>query len=155
MATIVQKRQELYLRLCSRIWSFDRMGLSAADQAELSDPFLKPETDEVAPTPKKIRLRTDVARMVAAGVIQPGTRIVFTHLGVNHWAQINDEGRITLEGTGVIYSKIDEAGAFVRETRTCDGMGVWSVPCEDDEVISLRALRDQAVATGALAGRRS
>ncbi|MFG1949331.1 DUF262 domain-containing protein [Nonomuraea sp. NPDC048826] len=155
MATIVQKRQELYLRLCSRIWSFDRMGLSAADQTKLSDPFLKPEADEAAPIPKKMRLRTDIARMVAAGVIQPGTRIVFTHLGVDHWAQINDEGRITLEGTGVIYSKIDEAGAFVRETRTCDGMGVWCVTREDGAVITLRGLRDQAVAAGVLGGRRT
>ncbi|MEU8205560.1 DUF262 domain-containing protein [Streptosporangium sp. NPDC049046] len=154
MATIVQTRQELYLRLCSKIWSFDHMGLSADDQAKLSDPFLKPEADEVAPPPRKIRLRTDVARMVAAGVIQPGTRIVLTYLGFNHWAQINDEGRITLEGTGGIYSKIDEAGAFVRETRTCDGMGMWCVTREDGEMLSLRALRDQAVAAGVLAGRR-
>ncbi|GAA2987565.1 DUF1524 domain-containing protein [Streptosporangium longisporum] len=155
MATIVQTRQELYLRLCSRIWSFDRLGFSATDQVKLSDPFLRPDADEGVPTARKTRLRTDVARMVAAGVIRPGTRIVFTHLGSSHWAQINDEGRITLEGTGGIYSKIDEAGAFVRETRTCDGMGMWCVTREDGEVISLRALRDQAVAAGVLTGRRT
>jgi hypothetical protein len=71
MAEVVRVRQELYLRLCARIWSLDAMGISAPSVSGFCDPFIVPEypaaseSKNAMPTSKKAMPKTDVARMVA------------------------------------------------------------------------------------------
>jgi hypothetical protein len=54
---------------------------------------------------------------------------------------------IRLEETGVIYANINDAGAIVRSTKTCDGMKYWHV-IRNGNRISLKRIRDQARAEG-------
>ncbi|GAA3132981.1 hypothetical protein GCM10010466_24490 [Planomonospora alba] len=153
MAEVIKVRQELYLRLCSRIWSLERMGIRKEDLPEHRDPFMTVPSP-LAP-PARARPRTDVARMVSAGVVEPGSRIVLTHKGTDHWAEIDANGRIALKGTGALYSKADDAGCIIRNTRTCDGMKLWHLVSEDGTRTPLRELRDRSIVSGVLRSRRS
>jgi hypothetical protein len=156
MAEVVEVRQELYLRLCAKIWSIDRIGIRASSIPGFRDPFTTPESPAASqnksamPVRKKAMPRTDVARMVAGGIIQPGTRIVLSHRKIEYWAEICPDGRVKLVNTGAVYTKVDEAGCFVRETRTCDGMKLWCVIGDDGTRRSLREVRDAARAAGTL-----
>jgi hypothetical protein len=144
MAEVVNARQELYLRLCARIWALERMGIDTASIPGFRDPFAIPARDADASALEKARPRTDVARMVAAGVIRPGTRIVLTYRNKDYWAEVCVDGRVKLEATGALYTKVDEAGCMVRGTRTCDGMKLWCIPGDNGTRDSLRSLRDKA-----------
>jgi hypothetical protein len=60
--------------------------------------------------------------MLTAGVLNAGTQIVLTYRGKDHWATIDEDGGIVLKATGgTPYDKVDDAGAAVRGTRTCQG----------------------------------
>jgi hypothetical protein len=98
----------------------------------------------LAPSGAKTRQKTDVARMVAVGVLQPGTRIVLAHRGEDYWAEVGTDGRIRLEATGMLYNKVDDAGCIVRGSKTCDGMLLWCVPRGNGIRDTLRSLRDKA-----------
>ncbi|KAK1186433.1 aminoglycoside phosphotransferase family protein [Streptomyces sp. NBS 14/10] len=102
------------------------------------------------PAPRKTaRRRTDVAKMLDARILTAGTRIVLTHRSIDHWATINDDGGVVLNATGgTPYGRVDEAGAVVRGTKTCQGMKEWHIEDETGTRLSLRTLRDQAVAAG-------
>jgi hypothetical protein len=131
------------------------MGITAASIPGFCDPFIAPEhlaseSKSVMPAGKKATPKTDVARMVAGGIIQPGTRIVLSHRKTEYWAEICSDGRVKLVDTGTVYTKVDEAGCFVRETRTCDGMKLWCIIGDDGSRRSLREVRDAARAAGTL-----
>lgn len=108
-------------------------------------------TNEASTTaPEKARSKTDLARMVSAGVLRPGTRIVLSYRQTDYWAEICADGRVRLEATGEVYTRVDEAGCIIRQTRTCDGMKLWCVIGDDGTRVSLRSLRDKARETGTL-----
>jgi hypothetical protein len=154
MAEIIGVRQELYLRLCARIWSISCMGISKSSIQGFRDPFTISASEVSTTTLEKNRPKTDVARMVSAGILRPGTRIVLNHHHADYWAEICADGRVRLEATGVVYTRVDEAGCIIRETRTCDGMRLWCALGDDSTRTSLRELRDAAREAGLLAGRR-
>ncbi|WSQ15091.1 DUF262 domain-containing protein [Streptomyces sp. NBC_01231] len=154
MTSVVQARQELYLCLFEHIWNPERLGLPAALP---SDPGGADEPPDQTPAatarrrPAAGRRRTDVARMVAAQVLTPGTRIVLTYRSTDHWATIDEDGGIILTATGgTPYGRVDEAGAVARGTKTCQGMNEWHIEDETGARVSLRTLRDRAAASGAL-----
>jgi hypothetical protein len=142
MAEVIAARQELYLRLCAKIWSLESMGIERIPGYK--NPFTVVTSEKSTPTLVKSRPKTDVARMVAAGVLKPSQRIVMAHKGQDYWAEIGADGRIRLEATGMLYNKVDDAGCMVRETKTCNGMLLWYVPREDGTRDTLRSLRDKA-----------
>lgn len=142
MAEVISVRRELYLRLSAQIWSLESMGID--DIPGYKGPFAVDAGDKGAPAPAKSRPKTDVARMVAAGVIQSGQRIVMAYKGADHWAEIGVDGRVSLEATGIRYNKVDDAGCIVRDSKTCNGMLHWYVPQEDGTRVNLRTLRDKA-----------
>jgi hypothetical protein len=72
----------------------------------------------------------------------------------DYWAGICSDGRVKLEDTGTFYTKVDEAGCIVRETRTCDGMKLWCVPGDYGTRKPLRELRDAAREAGILGANR-
>ncbi|UNM12269.1 hypothetical protein J4032_12650 [Streptomyces formicae] len=89
--------------------------------------------------------------MIDAQVLKAGTRIVLTYRSTDHWATIDEDGGIVLTATGgTPYGRVDEAGAVARGTKTCQGMNEWHIQDEAGVRISLRILRDRAVASGAL-----
>ncbi|MFB4285029.1 DUF262 domain-containing protein [Nonomuraea sp. MTCD27] len=139
MAQVIELRQELYLRLCARIWSLDRIGVDVSAIPEYRDPFVHVEREELVSLPK---LQTDVAKMVRAGVIAPGTRIVLNYRSVDHWAEIRADGRLRLEATGEVFSKVDEAAGFVRNAKTGNGMKQWQIRSSDGRSLSLRDLKE-------------
>lgn len=154
MADIIAVRQELYLRLCARIWGIDRLGVNVASIPGFLDPFARSVGTAKTGTVASVKLKTDVARMVGAGILPSGTRIVLNHRGRDYWAGICSDGRVKLEDTGTVYTKVDEAGCIVRETRTCDGLKLWCVPGEDGTRTPLRELRDAAREAGILGASR-
>ncbi|MFC9842970.1 DUF262 domain-containing protein [Streptomyces sp. NPDC060223] len=155
MTTVVQTRQELYVRLFEHIWNPDRLGLSASTRSEQTRPNA-PVAAQAHPAaarrrPVTGRRRTDVAKMIDAQVLKPGTQIVLTYRSTDHWATIDDNGGIILNATGgTPYGRADEAGAVARGTKTCQGMNEWHIEDEDGVRISLRTLRDRATASSAL-----
>jgi len=142
MAEVITARQELYLRLCAKIWSLESMGIESIPGYK--NPFTVVASEKSTPTLVKSRPKTDVARMVAAGVLKPSQRIVMAHKGQDYWAEVGADGRIRLEATGMLYNKVDDAGCMVRETKTCNGMLLWYVLREDGTRDTLRSLRDKA-----------
>jgi hypothetical protein len=154
MTSVVQTRQELYLCLFEHIWNPERLGLSATlpskpDGADELPAQTRPAAARRRPAAG--RRRTDVARMVAAQILPAGTRIVLTYRSLDHWATIDEDGGIVLTATGgTPYGRVDEAGAVARGTKTCQGMNEWHIEDAAGVRISLRTLRDSAVASGAL-----
>ncbi|KUJ36176.1 hypothetical protein ADL25_34215 [Streptomyces sp. NRRL F-5122] len=154
MTSVVQTRQELYLRLFEHIWNPERLGMPVVLPSEHngSDEPAAQACPVAAPRrPAPGRRRTDVARMVAAHILTPGTRIVLTYRSTDHWATIDEDGGIILTATGgTPYGRVDEAGAVARGTKSCQGMNEWHIEDEAGVRISLRTLRDHAAASGAL-----
>ncbi|MFE7834780.1 DUF262 domain-containing protein [Streptomyces sp. NPDC057474] len=154
MTTVVQTRQNLYLCLFEHIWNPERLGLPATLPSEHNgshEPAAQTRPAVARRRPTAGRRRTDVARMVAAQILKAGTRIVLTYRSADHWATIDEEGGIILTVTGgTPYGRVDEAGAVARGTKTCQGMNEWHIEDEVGVRISLRTVRDRAVASGAL-----
>jgi hypothetical protein len=152
MSEVTRVRQELYLRLCAQIWSVDQLNIDASTLSNFRDPFSpqieSPEETTVRATPK-----TDLARMVIAGIIPAGTRIVMNYKGSDYWAEIRPDARVVLEGTSAVYSSINDAGAIVRGTKTCNGMKYWHVMHNSEERTPLMDLRDQARTSGVIPKR--
>jgi hypothetical protein len=142
MAQVIHLRQELYLLLCARVWSLERMGIAVSSIPGYRDPFMRVEQDESATQSNLPKLQTDVAKLVRAGAIAPGTRIVLTHQGVDHWAEIRADGRIRLEATGDVYSKVDEAAGFIRNAKAGNGMRQWRIRYADGRSLSLRDVKE-------------
>jgi hypothetical protein len=153
MSEVTRVRQELYLRLCAQIWSVEQLNIDASTLRNFRDPFSpqiedSPQESTVRATPK-----TDLARMVFAGIIPVGTRIVMNYKGSDYWAEIRPDARVVLEGTGAVYASINDAGAIVRGTKTCNGMKYWHVMHNSEERTPLMDLRDQARTSGVIPNR--
>jgi Protein of unknown function DUF262/Protein of unknown function (DUF1524) len=138
-------RQELYLRLCQRIWDPARLriGSSAPDQVPASpqgtaESGVRPPS-EARVRPKKKLVRSHVGKLVRVGALQPGEKIVGTHKGNDYWASIEDDGGIVLSATGVRYTRIDEAAKEVRQ-RGGGGMEFWHKESPEGRRVSLREL---------------
>ncbi|MGW4759405.1 hypothetical protein [Streptomyces chartreusis] len=144
MTSVVQSRRNLYLSLFEHIWHPERIGLPVALPPDHDD---KPADHARRPPPRNKpvagRGRTDIARMAAALVLTPGTRIVLTYRATDHWATIEEGGGIVLTATGgTPYGRADEAGAVARGTKRCTvspapsgkawprGSGVWLSPAQ-------------------------
>lgn len=159
MSHIIETRQRMYLALCEVVWDPVKLEIIEPDAATAlerdgsgdASVASRPTRDGTAR--HKARRRTDVARMLNAGVLSSGTRIVFTHGGKDYWANVDADGGIVLESTGVTYDKADDAGAAIRDRKTCRGMDEWHVE-QSGERVSLRSVRDHAEATGRLGRRR-
>lgn len=151
MTSVIQTRQQLYLRLFELIWNPEQLGFLTPTPQDTPQPDQTPVPQPRA-TParrKTARRRTDVAKMLDARILTAGTRIVLTHRSVDHWATINQDGGVVLNATGgTPYGRVDEAGAVVRGAKTCQGMKEWHIEDETGARLSLRTLRDQAVAAG-------
>jgi hypothetical protein len=154
MTSVVQTRQDLYLSLFEHIWNPERLGLPVTSPSEpggVDEPPVQTRAAVARRRPAARRRRTDVARMIAAQILTAGTRIVLTYRSTDHWATIDEDGGIILAATGgTPYGRVDEAGAVARGTKTCQGMNEWHIEDATGVRISLRTLRDRAVASGAL-----
>ncbi|MFF4053926.1 DUF262 domain-containing protein [Streptomyces chartreusis] len=153
LTSVVQTRQNLYLSLFEHIWHPQRLGLPVTlpDQDSPHEPPAQAHAAGARRRTPAGRRRTDVARMIAAHVLKAGTRIVLTYRSTDHWATIDEDGGIILTATGgTPYGRVDEVGAVARGTKTCQGMNEWHIEDEAGVRISLRTLRDRAVASGAL-----
>ncbi|MFF1475058.1 DUF262 domain-containing protein [Streptomyces mirabilis] len=153
MTSVVETRQQLYLRLFEHIWKPEHLGLPASEPTPsggYSQPTAHPRRAAPRRRPASGR-RTDVARMVDAQVLKAGTRIVLNYRSTDHWATIDANGGIVLAVTGgTPYGRVDEAGAVARGTKTCQGMNEWHIEDENGVRVSLRTVRDHAVASGVL-----
>jgi Protein of unknown function DUF262/Restriction Enzyme Adenine Methylase Associated/Protein of unknown function (DUF1524) len=152
MAEVTSVRQELYLRLCAQVWSVERLGIDASDIPGYRDPFSAqpdeaPEEAQLAAKPK-----SDLARLVLAGIVPAGTRLVMDYKGTDFWAEVRPDARVQLDGTGVAYASVNDAGAIVRGTKTCNGMKYWHV-LRDEGRVPLVDVRDQARAAGLIPKR--
>lgn len=158
MEEVIKVRQELYLRLCSHIWSLDKLGIDREDLPGYQDPFVTPTpapASSPAPRRPRKRLTTHLAAMVAAGIVKPGSWIVLTHKGIEYGATVDSEGYVRLESTGAVYRKLDDAANIIRNTKSSDGMGLWTVADPEGSRVSLRDLRERALSAGALSLRRN
>ncbi|MEU6608601.1 hypothetical protein ABZ922_26680 [Streptomyces shenzhenensis] len=154
MTSVIETRQDLYLRLFEHIWNPERIGLPVSLPPAHNGPD-KPATRARQTTtrrrPAASGRRTDVAKMIGAQVLKAGTRLVLTYRSTDHWATVDEDGGIILAATGgTPYGRADEAGAVARGTKTCQGMNEWHVEDEKGERISLRTLRDRAMEAGVL-----
>ncbi|MFF8025143.1 hypothetical protein ACFZDJ_29465 [Streptomyces sp. NPDC007896] len=76
---------------------------------------------------------------------------MLNYRSTDHWDTIHANGGIVLAATGgTPYGRVDEAGAVARGTKTCQGMNEWHIEDENGVRLSLRTVRDHAVASGAL-----
>jgi len=153
MSEVTQVRQELYLRISSRIWQVETICIDSATIPGYQDPF-SPALDESSTRAHvKVNQTSDFARMVNSGALQAGTRMVIHYKDSDYWAEVRPDASVQLEATGVVYGNINDAGAIIRATKTCDGMKYWHVLRNGDEIIPLKQLRDQARADGIIPRR--
>jgi hypothetical protein len=152
MRNVAEIRGELYRKLCERIWAPEALGFPAPPQEQPSaDPAsTAPGRIRRALTPRRRRLQTDLAKMVRASVLAPGTQLEGNHRGNRYTGTVDEDGGITLP-SGDYFANPDEAGKMVCGTRSCSGLGFWHVATEDGERQSLRQIRDQAQQDGRLA----
>ncbi|GAB3002584.1 DUF262 domain-containing protein [Streptomyces pseudoechinosporeus] len=155
MERVIEVRGELYQRLCARIWDPQRLGFQApAHQLPDGGVSVEPNGRQPAPAPRRRALRTDLARMMRADVLAPGTLLEGEYRGVRYTATVDADGVLTLP-SGDPFSSADEAGKVVCGTRRCTGMAFWHVTTVDGRRLSLRELRNQAQQNGRLPGARS
>jgi hypothetical protein len=153
MSEVTKIRQELYLRLCAQIWSVERLGIDASSLVKFRDPFSPQIEESPSETQTSTKPKSDLARMVSAGVIPAGTRIVMNYRGADYWAEVRPDARVRLEETDAIYASINDAGAIVRGTKTCNGMKYWHIADTGEDRTPLVELRDQARASGIIPKR--
>ena len=144
MREILSVRTDLYRKLFHRVWSADSLGFHAAAQDDTE------QNQELVPAKP---LNTHLGRMVASGVISPGTKLSGVHRGQEHHAVVEPDGALRVFGER--FRSPDEAGKQVRGTRSCQGMAFWHYHIPDGGRLSLRDLRDAAVADGRLKLTRS
>jgi len=153
MSEVTQVRQELYLRLSSRIWQVETIGIDSATIPGYQDPF-SPSPDEPSTRAHvKVNQTSDFARMVSSGALQAGTRMVINYKDADYWAEVRPDASVQLEATGVVYGNINDAGAIIRATKTCDGMKYWHVLSNGEGRIPLKQLRDEARTQGLIPKR--
>lgn len=136
----IDTRQLLYQRLCSIVWSPERLGLTLPDQLAVPEPAPKPSR----PTPA--RRTTQLAKLLGAGRLAPGERLI----GVKRASRGNPEqvfeaivsadGRVQLP-TGEALGDPTEARAAVLSQKTCRGWEFWHVLREGQRV-PLKVIRD-------------
>jgi Protein of unknown function DUF262/Restriction Enzyme Adenine Methylase Associated/Protein of unknown function (DUF1524) len=141
---IAEVRQELYLRLCEQIWDPARLRIgSRAPERTPARPQDAARSEERMPRPadrpKRKLLQSHVGKLVRAGALQPGEKIVGTHKGTDYWAAIEDDGAIVLSATGARYTRIDEAAREVRQ-KGGGGMEFWHKEKPGGTRTSLREL---------------
>lgn len=161
MEDIVNTRQRLYLKLCELVWNPLVAGAStrpddatvAGTDAYRDRAAKRVDRSPASASPQRPGRATDVAKMVDAGVLVPGQKMVLAVNGAEHWATIGADGGIALQATGFIYRKPNEAGAVVCGTKDCDGFKRWRVCQENGERVPLGQLRDAARSAGLLRAR--
>ncbi|MFI1401099.1 DUF262 domain-containing protein [Streptomyces sp. NPDC020681] len=153
MQQTVELRGELYRRLCTHIWNPKRLGFRPAEQP-VNDPDTTTTQAAQPAGPARSRpLRTDLARMMRASVLPPGTRIDAEYRGNRYTATVDAEGFIILD-SGDRFASADEAGKVVCGTRRCVGMAFWHVTHAQGPRTSLRDIRVQAQQDGTLVSSR-
>jgi hypothetical protein len=141
LADVATVRQELYLRLCEQIWDPAQLSVSTRTPGRI--PIAVSTTTRLAgPTAasrKKKILQSHVGKLVRAGALLPGEKIVGTHKGTDYWASVEDDGAIVLSATGARYTRIDEAAKEVRQ-KGGGGMEFWHKEDPGGTRTSLRVL---------------
>lgn len=149
MPAVIESRTRLYQALCSRIWRAEHLGFPTAPGnqqhvTEQDDSVSTDSTRRPRPTPNP---RTDLARLVKAGIVASGTELIAE---TEKYTATVDDGGILWLPTGDPFVAVDEAGKAVSGESRCDGLKFWRVRMPDGTLISLRALRDNAKADGRL-----
>lgn len=144
-------RGELYRLLCEHVWDAERLGFPAPRRPA---PEPTAEAPVRVPVPRRRPLRTDLARMMRAAVLAPGSELEGVHRGVRHTVAVDADGVLTLP-SGDRYNTADEAGKVVSGTRSCPGMAFWHITTPDGRRLSLRELRNEAQQDGRLTGARA
>lgn len=139
LEAVVEVRGELYRRLCERIWAPAALGFPEPESATAEAP--------AAPVRRKAP-NTQLAKMVRADIVTPGSEIEAEHRGVRYAATIDEVGYIVLP-SGDSFASPDEAGSIVCGTRRCAGMALWHI-VTDGARLSLRELYTKANQEGRL-----
>jgi uncharacterized protein with ParB-like and HNH nuclease domain len=145
---VIRSRTALYQALAKRVWDPARIGFpaqSAEQDAACED--LAPATPHIASRPRpKPSSQAVLTRLVKAGVVPADTQLI-AETG-RYSATVDKDGIIWLP-TGDPFNAVDEAGKAVSGEPRCDGLSFWRVQTPKG-LLSLRALRDEAQATGRL-----
>lgn len=89
LAKVVEVRGELYRRLCERIWARTALGFPEPPRVEED----ARASEAAAPRPARRRPpQTNLAKMVRANVVVPGTRIEAEYRGEQYSAMIDEVG---------------------------------------------------------------
>lgn len=150
---IIEVRGELYRRLCARIWDPQQLGFQPPQPPPPPEVTTPAAPQPLVPAPRVRPLRTDLARMMRAGILQPGTQLHGERRGNRYTATVDADGFVLL-ASGDRYPNADEAGKVVCGTRSCTGMAFWHVTPGNQLPVSLRELRTQAERDGRLLSSR-
>ncbi|MFC1441358.1 DUF262 domain-containing protein [Streptacidiphilus sp. N1-10] len=149
LTRVVEVRGELYRRLCAKIWAPAALGFSSAVEQPAVAGLTPAGANGCVVPPRHRPLRTDLARMMRAHVLTPGTRIEGMYRDVSYTATVDADGGIAMP-SGDYFVSADEAGKIACGTRHCAGMAFWHVVAADGQRVSLRELRLQAQQDGRL-----
>jgi hypothetical protein len=142
---VAEVRGELYRRLCEHIWSRTALGFPEPPRAPEAAQSPKPTAARPA---RRRPPQTNLAKMVRANIIAPGTLIEAEYRGERFNATIDEVGGIVLPA-GDWANSPDEAGALVRGTVKCPGMTFWHTVVNGQR-ISLKDLHANAKEAGRL-----
>jgi hypothetical protein len=115
------------------IHAFNARGLNALDPQWaggrprlISDADMAVIVTTATIRPKQFALQTDIAKLVRAGAIAPGTQLTGSHLGTVVQGSVEDEGSISI-GNGKPYGNINEAaGPPQASVKTAWRSGTWA-----------------------------
>ena len=126
---IAAVRQDLYLRLCQLIWDPERLQIRNPQALRPPETPKAPQKEAQPKATKTVKARQkllqgNVGKMVRAGIIVRGEKLVGRNEGTDYWAYVDDDGAIVLSATEVRYTKVDESAREVCQ-KPARGMDFW------------------------------
>ena len=132
-------RQELYKRLCERVWDPEFFGVKAKSFPINTDPAVR-----------RTRARFDVAltTLMDAGLLVAGTTLIGHRRKERYSAQLLPDGSVEVS-TGEVFGSLSAAGQFVLGTKSCQGWMFWKI-VKDGQEVALADIRRAALVSGDL-----
>ncbi|MQY37899.1 hypothetical protein SRB17_59070 [Streptomyces sp. RB17] len=130
-------RQDLYQRLCERVWDPAVFG---------SRPASSPQPPDRSRTRTRARYDVAITDLIAKGLLPANATLTGRRRGELFQAQVLGDGRIQVT-SGETFGSLSAAGEFVLQTKSCPGWNFWHAQLDGREV-RLADIRRDALEKG-------
>ncbi|WP_348536957.1 GmrSD restriction endonuclease domain-containing protein [Nocardia carnea] len=135
----INERQDLYKKLCERIWSPEKFGVK---------PVVFPRASDPAARRTRAHYAVAIKDLIDVGVLAANQKLTGRRRGRIYEAQVMPDGRVKLP-TGEVFGSLSAAGQFVLGTKSCQGWSFWKARADKGDV-ALVDIRQQVLESGLL-----